>query len=429
MSDTPNHADRGHSQWSASATTRNVTCAGAIALSTLAPEEKESEHAARGTACHEAAEQCLRSGCDANSLLGSTIQTKQHEIEIDEEIVEGAQEYVDYVRGQIGQSDAGFWIEEHFSLAALNPPMEAGGTCDAIVYAPAGKSLEVIDLKFGRGAVDAEGNPQLRTYAVGALLAFSDLDVETTTVTIVQPRAPIKGETIRSESFHAAELIDWTDDLLKAMRRSKQALDEFEAINGSRTLFDEWAEKWLNPGKCKFCPAEGYCPALRKRALSVAPTNAREWFEDPTLQTPPVLPNAPELLSPAERGHILDGLEMLDDWIRAVRGAEHTLAERGDAATGYMLVDKIGNRIFTETDEAKLAATLKEKLKLTDEQLFKKKILSPAQAEKIVGSKRKAEVDALCTKPLKGTNLVAVGKTTRPRAKSKVENFLEEVKD
>ena len=427
-----NHADRGHSVWSASSAAANVTCAGRIAMQELAGPEKESEHAARGTACHEVAEKCLRNGGAALEHLGSVVKTKELEIEIDEEICAGAQEYVDYVRGEMGDpgvSGVQLWIEEHFSLAALEPPLEAGGTGDAVLYFPALKLLEIIDLKFGRGVVDVEGNPQLRTYGLGALLAFPDLDVERIKVTIVQPRAPVRGETIRSETFHVAELIDWTDNLLKAMRRSKQALDEFEQINGSRVLFDEWADKRLQPGVCVFCKAEGICPKLKKKALSITPEAAQAWFEDPTLVEKPKL-NMPELLSAEERGHVLDGLEMLEDWIKALRASEHTRAERGDAAAGYVLVDKIGNRAWVEQDEEALSAALAKSFpEKSSADFVVSKLKSPAQIEKLVGAKRKAEVDALCHKPVKGTNLVSSTKTTRPPAKTKAETHFEPVKD
>jgi hypothetical protein len=92
-----------------------------------------------------------------------------------------------------------------------------------------------------------------------------------------------------------------------------------------------------------------------------------------------------------------------------------------------MLADKIGNRAWIEEDEDRLESLLREKLRLGDDNIFVRKIKSPAQIEKCVGAKRKAEVDALCHKPLKGTNLVAVGKTTRPPAKSKPEAFFEKM--
>ena len=429
MTEQQPHAARPHAQWSASATSRNCTCAGAIAMATLAGPEKESEHAARGTACHEVSEKSLNGGQDPSAYLDTVVATKQFEITIDEEIVEGATEYVEYVRSQAGSAPGvKLWVEEQFSLAALDPPLEAGGTGDAVLYFPGEKLLEIVDLKFGRGVVDVEGNPQLRTYGVGALLAFPDLDVERVKVTIVQPRAPVKGETIRSETFHVVELIDWTNDLLAAMKRSKQALDEFEQINGSRTLFDEWAAVWLKPGACKFCKAEGLCPALKKQALSITNEAVQGWFEDPNAVEKPK-PNQPDLLGPEDLGHILDGLDELESWIKAVRSHAHTQAERGVAIPGYQLVDKIGNRAWVETNEEKLASALADKFSVEHADLYVDKLKSPAQIEKLVGAKRKAEVDALCHKPVKGTNLVSSAKTSRPPAKSRVESFMEEVKD
>lgn len=431
MTGAPNHADREHAQWSASSTSRNCTCAGAIAMATLAGEEVESIHAAWGTSAHEISERCLKNGGDALQFLGTEVKTKQHAIPVDEEMCATAQEYVGYCRKTVAENPGSqIFIEQHFSLAALDPPLQAGGTGDAVIYKPSIKELEIIDLKGGRGAVEVEGNPQGRSYGVGALLLFPDFDVEKVRVTIVQPRCAVRGATIRSEVFHVSVLIDWTDNLLQSMKRARDALDEFEQIGGSRVLFDEWAEKWLQPGACKFCRAEGICPKLRNKALAIAPEAIQAWFEDPTLVTKPdVKANMPELLSPEERGHILDGLEMLEDFIKAVRASEHTRAERGDPAAGWQLSDKIGNRAWVETDEAKLADLFRDKFGMPPDEMFVAKIKSPAQIEKLIGAKRKAEVDALCHKPVKGTNLVSSAKTTRPPAKSKVETFAEEVKD
>ncbi len=70
------HHDREHSVWSASATERNWRCAGAIAMETISPEDKESEHAARGTAAHEISEKCLRGGGQALDYIGEIVNTK-----------------------------------------------------------------------------------------------------------------------------------------------------------------------------------------------------------------------------------------------------------------------------------------------------------------------------------------------------------------
>ncbi len=81
------------------------------------------------------------------------------------------------------------WIEQRFKLEAINPPFEAGGTADAVIFHDGAQLLEVVDLKGGRGiVVEALGNKQARTYALGAVLNNPGLDIQEVKVTIVQPR-------------------------------------------------------------------------------------------------------------------------------------------------------------------------------------------------------------------------------------------------
>lgn len=419
------HGQRDHAAWAASATARNVHCAGALTLAQFAPPDKESIHAARGTACHQISEKCLRSGKDALEFLGTVEKTKEHEIEIDEELVNSAQMYVEYVKDRANLScDPAVparpcWIEERFSLTDLGTPFDAGGTGDAVIYNPDLKTLEIVDLKNGMSVVDAKENPQLRTYALGALLAHQDLDVETVTVTIVQPRAPHKDGRIRSETFHVADLIAWTADLLKAMGRSKQAMDEFEPAKGNSVLMDEWSDKWLRPGKCTFCPVEATCPALRKQALAVAAT----YFEPDTGEAK--IGNLPTEMSPEKLAETLDMLDMLEAWVKAVRAYAHTQAENGVAIPGYQLAEKIGNRKWKADEAVTAVSLLSPEIGLSEDEIYDRKLKSPASIDKTLGAKRKGLVEDLWERPITGTNLVSEAKSTRPPAKSKVETFFE----
>ena len=426
------HADRYHAVWSASSTAANWTCAGRMAMVSISPDGKKSIYAAEGTAAHEIAEKALRGDKDCSKFLGDTYTIDGFDVEITEELANSAQMYVDYVVSQ-NDTAAGclLFLEERHSLAQLDPPFDAGGTCDATIIKPALNEIEVIDLKNGKGLVEINGNKQTRTYALLALLnAPKELvdQVDQVKVTIVQPRASHKDGRIRSETFHIAELIEWTAELMQAMQRSKKALDAFNLINGSRTLFDEWAAVVLTPGSCAFCPAQGICPALRTKALAITPEVAKTWFEDATLETAPMISNTVPALSPEELSHILDGIDMLEDWAKAVRAAAHALAESGTNIPGYKLVEKIGNRKWAADDE-KIIFDLKSKIKLSEEQIFSKKLLSPAQIEKIIGAKRKGEISNMFHNPVTGTNLVSEKKSTRPAVKAKTESFFEPVKD
>ena len=426
------HSDRYHAVWSASSTAANRTCAGRMAMVSISPDDKKSIYAAEGTAAHEVAEKALRGDLDCSKFLGEVYSIDGFDVEVTEELARSAQTYVHYVASQTDVAAGSvLLIEERHSLAQLNPPFDAGGTCDATIIKPHLGEIEVVDLKNGRGIVEVNGNKQTRTYALLALLnAPKDLvnQIDQVKVTIVQPRAPHKDGRIRSETFHIAELIEWTSELLKAMNRSALALEAFNMINGSRTMFDEWASKVLTPGNCTFCPALGICPAVRKKALSVAPEIAKTWFEDTTLETPPMLSNTVPALSPEELSHILDGIDALEDWAKAVRAAAHSLAEGGTTIPGYKLVEKVGNRKWAADDE-KIIADLKSVIKLSEDQIFSKKLLSPAQIEKIIGAKRKEEIANMYHNPITGTNLVSEKKSTRPAVKAKLESFFETVKD
>lgn len=412
MAEINDHSARGHALWSASSTERNWNCPGALALTKDAPETT-SEAADWGTCAHEIAEACLREGVDAETFLGRVLRGKKYEFEVDEEMADTAQVFVDYVRG-IASPDWPPVPETYFSLADLQPPFDAGGTADAIVYLPEERRLEVVDLKGGRGVVvEVEGNPQLRTYALGAMLARRDLRVEKVTSTIVQPRAPHKDGRTRSETYHIADLLEWTGDLLAAMRRSKEALD-----NRGSVAEAAWAETYLKPGNhCKFCPAAATCPALEKRALDLAGV----WFDD---LDQPRLANTPSELSPEHAARVLDAADLISDWINAVRAFWHEQAESGVEIPGYVLVPKQGREKWKEGVEEKVVSIARE-IGL-DETAFINpgKLKTPKQIRKAAG-KHAERFGDLSVVPDAGTNLVRADKTSRAPVAPAAHKFLD----
>lgn len=408
------HGGRAHATWSASSTSRNWACAGALALgATVEKLDVESEAAAWGTACHQVSEKCLNGDFDADTLIGTVEKTKRFSFEVDEEMANTAQVYVDYVRSRPKPNLQ--FIEERFSLASLKPPFDAGGTCDAVVYMPELKLLEVIDLKGGRGIkVDAFENKQLRTYALGAMLAHPDLKVERVKVTIVQPRM---GDGLpKSEEFHVFDLAEWTVELVERMNRAADAQRDYAAIKGD-LMREAWGDKYVVAGDhCTFCPAAAICPALEKKALAVA--NA--FFTD---SGDVAVRNQPSELDPDRLAKVLDGADMLTGWLNAVRALSTRLAQSGIEIPTYILVDKIGNRKF----KGDFPVEGLKKIGLTSEDIYVPAMRSPAQLEKHLGSKRhkalKAQLDALIHKPVTGQALVSAAKTTRAAVPSQAEKF------
>jgi hypothetical protein len=389
------HASRAHATWSASASARLWGCPGSLALiASLDVPDKESEAAAWGTAAHEVAEWALRNDTDCCDYPFATVKTKAFEIEVDDEVAECAQEFVDYVRSRIKEHGptATLMVEQRFSLKDLNPPFDAGGTGDAVLLLPNWNMIEIVDLKGGRGVVvEATGNKQLRTYALGAYMANPG-SWKKVRATIVQPRAPHKDGRIRSEEIHVSDLIEWTAELMEAMTAAKAA----EADPAAHLAAGE---------HCTFCPAIPTCPAVERKALAVAQT----MFQPEGIKPPP----APETLGLDRIAQILDAADMIQNWLNACRAYAQDQAESGVEVPGYVLVEKRGRRAWAKDDGETAAALLKE-LKLDMDDIYAEpKLKSPAQIEKVLGKARKGEIAALVETKVSGLNLARADKTSR----------------
>lgn len=391
-----NHHERAHATWSASASARLWGCPGSLALiASLDVPDKESEAAAWGTSAHEVAEWALhRPDQDCSDYPHKTVKTKAHEIEVTEEVTDCAQEFVDYVRGRLAEHGDGatLLVEQRFSLKDLDPPFDAGGTGDAVLLLPKWDMIEIVDLKGGRGVVvEATNNKQLRTYALGAYMANKGA-WKKVRATIVQPRAPHKDGRIRSEEIHVSDLIEWTAELMEAMASAK-------AAEGEPTAHLAAGEH------CTFCPAIPTCPAVERKALETAQT----MFAPEGIKAPP----APETLGLDRISQILDAADMIQNWLNACRAYAQEQAEMGVEVPGYVLVEKKGRRAWAK-DDAEVATELAMEIGIPADDLYvEPKLKSPAQIEKVIGSKRKAEIKHLWETRVSGLNLARADKTSR----------------
>lgn len=429
---TAGHAQRDHAQWSASASARLWACAGSLALSgATGRADSESEAAAWGTACHEVSEDCLRTGKDAAEWVGRFVQTKRHRIEVDEEMAETAQLYIDHVRDEVAAARADapgddqiLWLEQRFKLDAIKPPFEAGGTADAVIYSRPTRTVKVKDLKGGRGiVVEALGNKQARTYALGAVLAMPGLDIQHVEVTIVQPRAPHRDGPIRSETFHIVDLLDWTTELLEAMHRAKTAQEYLETALSDPEVFEDWARLFLVSGDhCTFCPCAGTCPALAAAAKS----KALLFFKDESGEEQE---NTVGRLTTAEIAEILDRADMIQNWLNAVRAHAHAQAEAGVEIPNYQLVAKVGRERWNDGAEADvLAACEWAELPVSDYQNAPK-LRTPKQIRKALGPDLAKLVEKFSTVPTVGTSLVRQDKTVRDPVLPKAHQMFDVIDD
>jgi hypothetical protein len=416
---------KAHSKWAASASARNLICAGNIALLEGLPHIPSGYPAKWGTVCHGIVERCLNNGSEASAYIGEVIDEEGTVFVIDEEFVECATVYTDYVRARMAEGFILQGVEIMFDLGKLGARMEAGGTADTVLYHPELQELEVPDLKTGKGVlVEVLGNAQARFYAVGTVIAFPLLKVKTFRSTIVQPRVPHRHGRIRSEVLDVVDMHDWAVGLVEGINKSQDALDAFHAASGNSVLLDQWADIHLVAGEqCTFCPAAGGCPKLRKLAMEASGAD----FEGgaPRFKSNRLADNAPAVV---ERD--LDLIPLLEEWIKGRRALAHTMAENGTQFDHYEMMEKIGNRKFAGATTGEIVKAIRARIHITNEQLFDEpKLKSPAGLERAIGKKVVADNLAdLIIRPVTGTDLVHTGASNTPsrkRAQTVSERFYE----
>lgn len=361
-------AERAHSILGASSSARWLACPGSIRLSAGLPKTSTS-YADEGTAAHELAETCLRTKTHAKDHLGSLITINGSVYEVDDEMAEAVQVYLDNVRVELGEAGktASFEIEKRFHLDWLYPGLF--GTCDAVIGQPFGKCT-VVDFKYGAGvAVEVTDNPQLKYYAAGATCGETYEEVE---LVIVQPRAQHPEGPVRRWKISTEDLNQWCQDVL---------------LPGAQATEDPRAT--LCPGNhCRFCPALAICPAQKEKAFAVAKAAFAK-----------AQPPAPEAMTFAELRKVLDAADLVEAWLAACRVHVKMALESGMATpeeVGYKMVAGRASRRWIDEDEA-LAAM--EMLAIDP---YEKRVKSPAQAEKLA---KKGAFDSLITTS-RGTQLV-----------------------
>ena len=293
-----------HAVLSASSSHRWLHCNPSARLE-LEFEDRETEAAAEGTAAHALAEHKLRKALK----MRSTRPVSKYDSDEMEMYTDG---YLEFVLEAIEEArqdcpDPKVLIEQRLDFSCYVP--DGFGTGDCLIVAD--KLLHIIDLKYGQGVlVNAEENPQMMLYALGALRIFDCLyDIETVSMTIYQPRR----ENVSTWVISVAELRDWAEKTLKP-KAELAFKGEGEYCPGS----------W-----CQFCKAAVKCRARADAKLQLAKYEFAQ----------------PPLLSDAEIGDILGKLEDLTKWANELMAyAQDAAVNHGKQWPGYKLVESRTNR-------------------------------------------------------------------------------------
>src|SRR4249920_3638362 len=121
-------------------------------------------YTAEGSAAHEVADLLIHGLIPPDEIKvdGGFI------IGIDDDMIDAVERYVGYVEKLKANADV-FATEVSVTIPVIGGE-KLYGTADVIAYNEKTETLEIVDLKYGKGVeVSAAGNPQLRIYALGAI--------------------------------------------------------------------------------------------------------------------------------------------------------------------------------------------------------------------------------------------------------------------
>lgn len=340
-----------HAQLSPSASERWIQCPASIRMEAQVPPGVESSYAAEGTAAHALAE--------IKASLAFWITTPQaarraraawekeygKELELWDlaEMDRHTDSYVELIRAA---------LELHpNSQLMLEQRMDTGvptcwGTSDAVIVST--EHVEIIDFKYGQGVrVDAEGNSQLRLYALGALDTYGDLlgKTQEIRITVHQPRL----DHTSTEVLTPLELRKWRESIIPI---AEEALSDNARFGPSESA-------------CRWCPASGRCKAQLEDVF-------KQDFEAD-----------PETLTPEQVAETLAKVPSIREWLKAFEEAALTMAySEGVQIPGWKVIMAGGRRSIKDPNGALEALS---KAGYSSEQVSKKSLVGIGELEKLLG--------------------------------------------
>ena len=349
-----------HALLSPSAAHRWMNCPPSACLEREFPSSS-SEVAAEGTAAHALCEHKLR------KFLKLRSKRPQSDFE-DDEMDRCSDDYVLFVQERMREITSPMvLVEQRLDLTRYVP--EAFGTADCIIVG--GDRLQIVDFKYGMGVlVEAEHNPQMMLYALGALELLDGIyDIQTISMSVFQPRR----ENVCTWSLPKEELLRWArDDLVEKARLAYMGEGEYRA--------GEW---------CTFCRAAVRCRARAEEKLRLA----KEEFK------------YPQLITDEEIEDVLGEIPELIKWANAILAyATDAAVNHGKVWMGFKIVEGRSVRRYKDED---VVAREAESAGYTD--IFDKKLISLTQMERLMGKKAFTDIlDGLIEKPPGKPTLVPI---------------------
>jgi len=264
-----------------------------------------------------------------------------------------AQEAFEYALSRFEGADEAGLNPVMYAESKLKPGLYTGrddgdGTGDIVIACDAW--IEIIDLKGGKGIPVKADSGQLKIYGLGAMAkideGFKSNVPPKVICTIVQPRLPIDGETVRSVEYTIEQMLDWCDNVYVP---AAKATDDPDAT--------------FNPGEdqCRFCGYKPKCAALAGRVVDLcnatfaasgahAVSNITEMTQKLVL----VEADKAEMKVIAE---IIEAAPLIRGWLDSIEKFAKRELENRHAVPGYKLV-RSGFRNGWNVSEDKIISEL-----------------------------------------------------------------------
>lgn len=370
-----------HAILSASSSHRWMNCPPSVRL-TEHIADNGSVYAAEGSEAHALCEYKLRRllGMDAENPLNCPGGLQYYDSTM-EDAANGYAAYVMELLEDIRQTcaDPIVMVEQRLNFSRW--VKDGFGTGDAVIVAD--HILQVVDFKYGTGVpVSAEGNSQMRLYALGALDMFGELyDIDTVRMTIYQPRL----SNISTDTISKADLLDWAENTLRPVAEL--------AYKGEGEMK---AGSW-----CRFCKLRTTCRRRAEANLALAQHDFK----------------LPPTLSDEEISIILNQLDDLTSWAADIQEYALKAALSGTHFDGWKLVEGRANRRYT--DEAAVAQAVID----TGHDPYERRLLGITAMEKLLGRKQFATLLGDLVERLQGKPTLVPASDKRPELTNAKTDF------
>ena len=316
---------------------RVINCPGSVALVAQMPPKPSSVYADTGTLLHNVIADVLDGKATAQDFLGAV----HADVTLDQDLIDNK---LLPALAALNEIDPDKIMEYETEVVVGFGDLLPGVFGSADIVGRIGDTAYIVDWKFGDGvAVDVEENPQLMFYAAAAMRTpaaqWAFEGATKVELVIVQPPYVKRWETTpRRIQLFEKELMQ----AVKVAQRPDAPLAQ-----------GDW---------CRWCAAKAICPIM---------TGAADRAMVAALQSVDV----------ASVSDHLKMADLLEGWIKEVRALAMQTLEAGLPVPGYKLVPKRAMRQWM--DEGKALDAMCD-LGLDVKELTETKLLSPAQAEKVL---------------------------------------------